>query len=106
MAQNLCKIRIMGHEYSIRSESPPDEVERVAGLVDERMKDIARSTQTIDSMRTAILAAITLADDLSRTKKLLDEVRQEHLNRDMKLIHFIDQALNQSKEVAQEENSR
>jgi len=95
MKNNLCKITIMGHEYAVRSSSPSEEVQLIGKMVDDRMREISSSTHTIDSLRNAILAAITLADDLWQTKKKLDVERQEFFNKEQKLLQIIEQALEQ-----------
>lgn len=57
-------VRILGHEYRIRSESDERSVQRVAAFVDETMAKIRERTQTVDSLDLAVLAALNLANDL------------------------------------------
>ena len=42
-------------------------IERLAEMVDERMRAVAAQGRTVDSLRVAVLAALNLADELSRT---------------------------------------
>ncbi len=92
MTHNVCKIKIMGNEYTLRSTSSPETVQEIARMVDERMRDISSSTQTIDSLRNAVLTAITFADEVCQKKKELDEQRQAFLNREMELLNILEQA--------------
>jgi cell division protein ZapA len=46
-------------------------VERLAALVDARMRAVASRGRTADSLRVAVLAALNLADELTRTKERL-----------------------------------
>jgi len=57
-------VRILGHEYRIRSEAPEESVQRVARYVDETMSRIRERTKTVDSLDLAVLAALNLANDL------------------------------------------
>jgi cell division protein ZapA (FtsZ GTPase activity inhibitor) len=59
------------------------------------MRSISRSTQTVDSLRSAILTAMTFADECRQLQKILDEERNAHFNREQELIQRIDDTLNQ-----------
>jgi cell division protein ZapA len=48
-----------------------DQVERLARLVDARMRAVASRGRTADSLRVAVLAALNLADELSRAEERL-----------------------------------
>jgi len=93
MSKNLVSITIRGQNYSIRTDSDPFEVKQIAAMVDQRMKEIEESTRTVDSLRSAILTAMTLADDLWQMKKRLDQNENEQLNREQNLVDMIDQVL-------------
>ncbi len=41
-------------------------IERLAEMVDTRMRAVAAQGRTVDSLRVAVLAALNLADELSR----------------------------------------
>jgi cell division protein ZapA len=49
-------------------------VERLAALVDARMRAVASRGRTADSLRVAVLAALNLADELTRTKERLQQL--------------------------------
>lgn len=63
-AKRSVSIRILGHEYRIRTESDPAELANVARLVDETMARLRDRTGVIDSLDLAIMAALNLARDL------------------------------------------
>ena len=44
-------------------------IERLAALVDARMRAVAAKGRTADSLRVAVLAALNLADELTRAKE-------------------------------------
>jgi cell division protein ZapA (FtsZ GTPase activity inhibitor) len=57
-------VRILGHEYRIRTDSDAREFTEVARLVDETMRRLRDRTGVIDSLDLAIMAALNLARDL------------------------------------------
>lgn len=63
-ARRSIAVRILGHEYRIKSEADEEHVARVARYVDETMTRIRERTKTVDSLDLAVLAALNLANDL------------------------------------------
>jgi cell division protein ZapA len=63
-ARRSIAVRILGHEYRVKSEADEAQVERVARYVDETMERIRERTKTVDSLDLAVLAALNLANDL------------------------------------------
>jgi cell division protein ZapA len=60
------EVEILGATYNVRSEHTPDYLEQLAGIVDQRMREISQRVATVDSGRIAVLAALNLADELLR----------------------------------------
>ena len=63
-AKRSVLVRILGHEYRIRSDADEASIQRVASFVDETMAKIRERTRTVDTLDLAILAALNLANDL------------------------------------------
>jgi len=61
-------IKIFGQEYRVRGGEDPKQVEEVAAHVDSRMREVAKGSQQVSSLRIAILAAMNIADDLLRER--------------------------------------
>ncbi len=51
-------------------------IERLAALVDAKMRAVAAQGQTVDSLRVAVLAALNLADELVRLAERHDSLTQ------------------------------
>lgn len=66
------KVSIYGEEYSIRGNSDPDYILRVADLVDKKMRAIALNSKNKSPNRIAVLAAMNLAGELLDIKDRLD----------------------------------
>ena len=62
------EVEIFGEVYRVRG-SDHEHLQGLAGLVDRRMRDVARQANTADTARIAILVALNLADELSRVQK-------------------------------------
>lgn len=63
------QVEIYGQVYSIRGDLDRDYVEQLARTVDSKMKALARQTDTVDTRRLAVLAALNLADELQQLKE-------------------------------------
>ena len=66
--KHVVKVRIVGEEYSIRSEAPPEHVRKVADHVDRAIREVMGAGTVIESHRAAILAALQITDDLFKAR--------------------------------------
>jgi len=57
------RVVIYDQEYHMRAELDPEYIRGLAEFVDGKMRSIAARTRTVDSLRTAILAALNIADE-------------------------------------------
>jgi cell division protein ZapA len=57
-------VEIYDQPYHLRGQDP-DYIERLAALVDGKMRAVAAQGTTVDSLRVAVLAAINIADELT-----------------------------------------
>lgn len=60
-------VQIYDQAYHL-SGPDPDQVRRLAAVVDARMRAVAASSRIVDSLRVAVLAALNLADELDRAE--------------------------------------
>jgi len=63
------KVQIFGQSYTISGELDDSYVRTLAAYVDEKMQTIANNTSTIDTQKAAVLAALSIADELFSSKK-------------------------------------
>ena len=61
---NRVKVEIYGQTYTMGGDLDEAYVQNLARYVDEKMKAAAAATQTVDSVRVAVLAAMAIADEL------------------------------------------
>lgn len=63
------RVEIYDRAYQLRSEAGESYTRRLAQSVDTVMRSIAEKTQTYDSLRLAVLAALHFADECERHKE-------------------------------------
>jgi cell division protein ZapA len=68
------QVEIYGQSYSLKDTDDPQHIRELAALVDAKMKEIGQGTGTTDPLRVAILAALTIADDLAHLRAKHAEV--------------------------------
>ena len=59
-------VRIAGEEHTLRSNAPPEHTRRCAKLVSDRIEEIRSRAALLEPHRAAILAALSIADELYR----------------------------------------
>ena len=71
--QSYVTVEIYDQTYHL---SGPDasHIQRLAALVDTRMRAVAATGRTADSLRVAVLAALNLADELARAEDRLQKL--------------------------------
>jgi cell division protein ZapA len=62
-------VEIYGEYYGLKGDVEPEQIEKVAALVDERMKQIARGNSRLSTAKIAVLAALNLAEDYAKLEK-------------------------------------
>ncbi len=76
------RVNIFNQTYSLRSASGDGaHVERVARLVDERMRAVADGLAVHDVAKVAVLTALNLADELEGLKSFYEAELREVLDR-------------------------
>ena len=77
------RAKIYDREYALRTSGDPEQLQALCDRLDRRMREIAESSGSVDTLKVAVLAALSLADDLERTreemKKLDDSVGRRSL---------------------------
>ncbi|GAB6064095.1 hypothetical protein JCM30394_28260 [Deferrisoma palaeochoriense] len=100
---NAHRVEIFGQAYGLRSEAPEEHVQKVARLVDARMREVAAHTRSVATVQIAVLAALDLASDLleeqENRRKLLETVE----SRCAEMIRRIDSRVPQASPDAEEE---
>jgi cell division protein ZapA len=61
-------VEIYDQVYNLRGTDPAH-IEKLAALVDAKMRAVSATGATVDSLRVAVLAALNIADELFTTRE-------------------------------------
>jgi cell division protein ZapA len=86
------RVEIYDQPYNLRG-ADPDSILRLAEYVDTKMRLISQQTNTVDSLRLAILAAVNIADELQALKRKYDSIAGDYNRRTQELAGALDAVL-------------
>jgi cell division protein ZapA len=87
------RVEIYNQTYNIRSDGDSEYISQLAEFVDSRMREISSGTLTVDSLKVAILAALHIADELHRLKRLHEQTDQQLAARSAECAEMLDRVL-------------
>jgi cell division protein ZapA len=77
------RVGIYDREYLLRTTGDPERLKGLCVSLDKRMREIAAATGAVDTLKVAVLAALSIADDMQRARdelmKLDDSVGQRSI---------------------------
>ncbi len=86
------RVEIFDQNYNLRG-TDPDYIKNLADFVDTKMRLVAQQTDTVDSVRLAVLAALNIADEYQVLKRKYDSIASEFTARSQHLIGALDDVL-------------
>ena len=90
-AQNgSVRVEIFDQAYNLRG-SDPEYILKLAEYVDSKMRAVAEATNTIDTVRLAVLAALNIADEYHLLKRKQDSGTTDYQKR----VHLLSSALDE-----------
>ena len=90
------RVEIYDQTYHIGGELEQAYVEELARYVDTKMREVAEATQTVDSLRVAVLAALAIADELHTLRQRQEEMEGALRARAERCLNLVERALKQS----------
>jgi cell division protein ZapA len=94
---NYVTVQIHDQTYHLSGQDA-EHIRSLAAQVDAKMRAVAAQGRTVDSLRVAVLAALNLADDLSRTGEAGSATRVGHA-RASSLRGLLDEVLEEERET-------
>lgn len=78
------QVSILGQQFNLKSEAPPEQVHRVARFVEDQIAQVTSSGRAVDSLQAAILALLNvsaahLGDEASLGSQKEDDQRVRQL---------------------------
>jgi cell division protein ZapA len=90
------KVEIYDQVYNVAGDLEPAYLEQLAKYVDSRMRQIARGTGAVDSVKVAVLAALSIADELHALRQGREKDEAALRASAERCLKLIDRALQQS----------
>ena len=81
-------LKVLGHEYRVRSDEDVRHLEKVAEYVDSLIREI-RQGSTADPQTAAVMAALTIASDLLQVRAHPQAVSPERLRALIELVDSV-----------------
>ncbi|UCH11638.1 MAG: cell division protein ZapA [Fidelibacterota bacterium] len=92
--QNLMRVTIYGHEYTVRAVADPSYIADVAAYVDERMRDTELNLDGPQSpTRISILAAMSITDELFTERRRRQSSLEQVEGRALELSNLVEEVL-------------
>ena len=78
MSDKVIEIEIYGQKYRIRVKGEEDEkyIGRLTSYVDQKMREVAVKSKSVDSLKISVLASLNIADECFLSRKKLDQLNE------------------------------
>jgi len=78
MSDKVIEIEIYGQKYRIRVKGEEDEkyIGRLTSYVDQKMREVAAKSKSVDSLKISVLASLNIADEYFLSRKKLDQLNE------------------------------
>jgi cell division protein ZapA len=97
-ANNSVRVEIFDQAYNLRG-SDAEYIIKLAEYVDGKMRAVAEQTNTIDTARLAVLAALNIADEYHLLKRGQDNGAVDYLKRAHRLANVLDDVLEEGRKA-------
>ena len=91
--QNRVEVDIFENKCVIVGEEDEEYINTIAKFVDEKIREIADQTATVSTVRTVILAAINIADELFKIKNEYSSLQDFLSKQEEDLVSKIDEVI-------------
>ena len=88
--RSAVSVRIAGEEHTIRANAEPEYTRACARYVDERISEIRGKGSVIETHKAAILAALSISDELLQARQEVDRLKREAASRTAHLIRRLE----------------
>ena len=92
------RVEIFDQAYNLRG-SDPEYILKLAEYVDSKMRAVAEATNTIDTVRLAVLAALNIADEYHLLRRKQDSGSSDYQKRAHLLANALDEVLGENRKA-------
>ena len=75
--ERLIKFEVFGHEYSLYTAAPQDEVEEILQLVRSQFEKLLPTSSRIVSDKIAVLTCLNMASEMVKMRKEVERFKQQ-----------------------------
>lgn len=84
------KVHIFGEDFPIKSEAEPEYTKMVADYVDSIMRNVNRAMKPSDVRIVAVLAAMSITDELFQARRGLKSLSEELKKRTEEILKLLE----------------
>jgi cell division protein ZapA len=95
MATVRATVEIFGQKLGLRADGDETRLQELARFVDERMREVANRSSSVDTVKIAVLTALNIADELYEERETDQDARQQKLEKQAeRLVLRLEEAMN------------
>jgi cell division protein ZapA len=98
--KNVVTVEIAGEQYTLRALATPEYTQQCARLVDDAIQQILQYGALVQSQKAAVLAAMSIADQLLRTRAELEALQRDSQRMARKLAEDLETRLREPPDLA------
>jgi cell division protein ZapA len=83
-------VQIAGVRYSLKTDEDERWVKSIAAFVDGKMREVQKSTRTVDTQSAAVLTALQVAEVLFAERREVRELRKSIREKSQVLLDYLE----------------
>jgi cell division protein ZapA len=83
-------VQIAGLRYSLKTDEDERWVKSIAAFVDGKMREVQKSTRTVDTQSAAVLTALQVAEELFAERRGTRELRRSIREKSQSLLDYLE----------------
>ena len=83
-------VQIAGVRYSLKTDEDERWVKSLAAYVDGKMREVQKSTRTVDTQSAAVLTALQVAEELFAERRGARELRKSIREKSQSLLDYLE----------------
>jgi cell division protein ZapA len=87
------RVKIYDREFALRTTGDPERLQALCASLDKRMRELAASTGSVDTLKVAVLAALSLVDDLQSARDELKRLDESVGRRSLACVSMLDRLI-------------
>lgn len=94
MSKRSVKVSLAGQTFSIRTDAKPQYVKDLAAFVTKQMNKAKQSGKVATTQTLALLAAMTIADELFQLRQEKSELKRQVRERSQRILRYLEREAN------------